>query len=992
MITYFTKFLMVLSCTLLYQTVAFGQFRQIGNGIVGSQLREELGRSTAISQNGEIIAVGMPLHDGPNRTSSGRVQIYQWNGITWQQQGLDIVGTRSNSNTGSAISMNAAGTMIAIGSVAHSGIYSYGGLVRIYEWDGTAWIQKGLDLHGLAAGDNLGSSVSMSSTGNTVAIGAVGNPTNAGYAKIYEWNGTAWVQKGVNIIGEAAGDKSGHAVSINANGDVVAIGAYQNDGNGNNAGHVRTYEWDGTTWIQKGTDIDGEVTGDESGYAVSINAAGNILAIGAYNNSDNGSGAGHVRIYEWSGTAWVQKGIDVDGEAANDKSGYSISISASGNMIAIGAYRNKGIYTNSGGTPGHVRIYEWNGTAWIQKAIDIDGEARYDYSGWSVSLSANENAVIISSPASDLGGIATGAVRVFELPTIYGQAYFDVNQNCQKDTLEIGLANRRLIINPGKIVVQTDVNGYWNHDTLPIGNYTITTDTTPTNNYQACATTYSFSVTTPDSSMQLQPIGYQAIKQCTAPAISINAPFLRPGFSNQKVYVRACNESDGTAILDSAYAIITLDSLFTVDTASLNYSSLGNDQYRVDLIDIYPSQCINFWLSGTLSVNATLGSSLCMEAALYPIDSCALDSIPNTNVGIPCTTPYDFSHLIINSACINNTMSFTITNVEGAMNCWSQVRLYMDGVLVRLDSVQLQSGQSQTLNFAGDGRTWRMEVDQHPLHWGNSQPSTTIELCGNAANWTSDLVNILPQDDADPVIDIYCGLVRGSYDPNDKTGFPTGIGTTHDILPNQNLEYIIRFQNTGTDTAFTVVIRDTLSTDFDIFSVQPGVSSHDYNFRMYGPRVLEWTFSNIMLPDSNVNEPLSNGFVKFEVQQQPNLPNGTLLENSAGIYFDFNTPIITNTSIHTINDGVIFLDLTEVITKEMALKVYPNPTQDYITIELSEEATATITILNNLGQVILSKPSTGKNTSIQLKQLPAGIYYLSIHDGVQTAVQKIIKQ
>jgi uncharacterized repeat protein (TIGR01451 family) len=127
------------------------------------------------------------------------------------------------------------------------------------------------------------------------------------------------------------------------------------------------------------------------------------------------------------------------------------------------------------------------------------------------------------------------------------------------------------------------------------------------------------------------------------------------------------------------------------------------------------------------------------------------------------------------------------------------------------------------------------------------------------------------------------------------------LGTTHNILPNQEVEYLIRFQNTGNDTAFTIVIRDTLQSDFDIFSVRSGVSSDNYDFRMYGPRVLEWTFNNIMLPDSNVNEPESHGFIKFTVRQNRDLPIGTLLENSAAIYFDFNPPIITNTYFHTID-------------------------------------------------------------------------------------------
>ena len=140
---------------------------------------------------------------------------------------------------------------------------------------------------------------------------------------------------------------------MNAAGDRLAIGAWSNDGNGSNAGHVRIYDWNGTAWTQLGADIDGEAASDQSGYSVSMNAAGDRLAIGALSNDGNGSNAGHVRIYDWNGTAWTQLGTDIDGEAASDESGYSVSMNAAGDRLAIGAPTNDG----NGSNAGHVRIF-----------------------------------------------------------------------------------------------------------------------------------------------------------------------------------------------------------------------------------------------------------------------------------------------------------------------------------------------------------------------------------------------------------------------------------------------------------------------------------------------------------------------------------------------------------------------------------------------------------------------------------------------------------
>ena len=124
------------------------------------------------------------------------------------------------------------------------------------------------------------------------------------------------MQVGQDIDGEAAGDHFGRSVSFLLWN--LAIGAPYNDGNGNGSGHVRVYGWDGTQWNQQGQDIDGEA-GDNLGQSVSFSADGSRLAIGASND------AGYVRVYDWDGNLWIQTGQDIDGEASSDYSGESIS-------------------------------------------------------------------------------------------------------------------------------------------------------------------------------------------------------------------------------------------------------------------------------------------------------------------------------------------------------------------------------------------------------------------------------------------------------------------------------------------------------------------------------------------------------------------------------------------------------------------------------------------------------------------------------------------
>jgi hypothetical protein len=394
----------------LLSQIAFNQV-QIGADIDGEAAGDQSGRSVSLSSDGNTVAIGANTNDG-NGANSGHVRLYEWNGTAWIQKGTDIDGEANIDQSGMSVSLSSDGNTVAIGATTNDGNGNNAGHVRLYEWNGIVWIQKGTDIDGEAANDQLGVSVSLSSDGNTVAIGGTlndGNGANAGHVRLYEWNGAAWIQKGTDIDGEAANDYSGNSVSLSSDGNTVAIGSPLNDGAGSDAGHVRLYEWNGIAWVQKGTDIDGEAAGDQSGLRVSLSSDGNTVAIGGPLNDGIGSDAGHVRLYDWNGTAWIQKGADIDGEAAGDQSGFSVSLSSDGNTVAIGANGNDG----TGSLAGHVRLYAWNGTAWIQKGTDIDGEAASDQLGSSVSLNSIGNTVAIGATGNDGTGSGAGHVRLY---------------------------------------------------------------------------------------------------------------------------------------------------------------------------------------------------------------------------------------------------------------------------------------------------------------------------------------------------------------------------------------------------------------------------------------------------------------------------------------------------------------------------------------------------------------------------------------------------
>ena len=277
--------------------------------------------------------------------------------------------------------------------------------------------QVGGDIDGQAVGDWLGYNVSLSNDGSRVAVGAPqvdGTESKAGYVRVYDLVGGSWSQVGADINGEAAGDQSGYWVSLSSDGSRVAIGAPQNDGNGSGAGHVRVYDLVDGSWSQVGGDIDGEAAGDLSGRAVSLSSDGDRLAIGASGSDGNGSDAGHVRVYDLVDGSWSQVGADIDGEAAGDVSGVSVSLSSDGSRVAVGAPQNDG----NGSGAGHVRVYDLVDGSWSQVGADIDGEAsdaEVDQSGHSVAISGVGDRIAIGALGNDGAAFDAGHTRVFEL-------------------------------------------------------------------------------------------------------------------------------------------------------------------------------------------------------------------------------------------------------------------------------------------------------------------------------------------------------------------------------------------------------------------------------------------------------------------------------------------------------------------------------------------------------------------------------------------------
>jgi hypothetical protein len=242
-------------------------------------------------------------------------------------------------------------------------------------------------------------------------------------------------------------------------------------------------------------------------------------------------------------------------------------------------------------------------------------------------------------------------------------------------------------------------------------------------------------------------------------------------------------------------------------------------------------------------------------------------------------------------------------------------------------------------------------------------------------------------DDA-PWESIDCQVALNSWDPNDKTGFPLGYGAQHYIEDDTKMRYRVRFQNTGTAPALDVVILDTLSTHLDVFSIKMGAASHSYTWTVLDNNVLQFTFSNINLPDSASNEPASHGFIDYKIEQKANNPIGTVINNSAAIYFDLNPPVITNTTFHTIGDNFVQVVITsqdDILSENSApkVRVFPNPFGEVATFEIIDPSTTynaiNLVIYDITGREIRNiQANNEQQIQLQRGNLSQGVYLFRV--------------
>lgn len=353
-------------------------------------------------------------------------------------------------------------------------------------------------------------------------------------------------------------------------------------------------------------------------------------------------------------------------------------------------------------------------------------------------------------------------------------------------------------------------------------------------------------------------------------------------------------------------------------------------------------------------------------------------------------SPLDLDVNLVTSTFIQGqpAMLWVDAHNSGCQQVTGTIMLVLDP-LIHYDSCSVTP-----TSISGDTLFWNLD-------YGNSDSShfmATVFATTSQTAISGDTVCFLARvnpfsGDADTLNNekAFCEPILASYDPNDKKVFPKGLCEDH-VYMGEALTYTIRFQNTGNSEAIHVNIIDTLDTGLDLSTFKVIAQSHPGLFVNYmGARELQFNFQNIHLPDSASDPAGSNGYVIFKISPREEMAVNSKVSNEVNIFFDFNSPILTNTVTTTFTNDIPCihtddLDVFEIEASDFA--VYPNPAEDKVTFLLSNGQQRQLNVYSPMGTLLLTKEIVN-GSILSVKDLPNGLYLLKVEG---YGVVKIVKQ
>ncbi len=605
--------------------------------------------------------------------------------------------------------------------------------------------------------------------------------------------------------------------------------------------------------------------------------------------------------------------------------------------------------------------------------LDIDNDGKVG-DGYDVAL-GNDSIRLVENglPTRALGPHTNGLYQYVQNAWIntellvYGRVFVDSLVNCTLDAGEQTINRWTVkIIGQGSGTVyttKTNAQGWYFMAVCPEDDVVEVSLDVPFNYGNICPTVHTVTLSPGTCVEQNIPVALNS--RCPLMSVDLGNTHIRPCFPGgyQVLY---CNLSDQT--IPDAHVEITLDPALTYTNSTIPGGHLFGNTYGFLLGDIAPGYCGTFTVVFNVSCELPPqgGSTLCSSAHIFP------DSVCITNGG------WSGASLQASAVCDGDSVRLAMKNVGTApMSAPLDFVIVEDLVMYMQSPFQLNTGESTTVATVANSATWRIEAPQESAHpWGGTV-SAFVEGCGGINEPGLGLAFAL--DSPNPFESYDCTVTTSSYDPNDKQAVPIGYGAERYIKPNTELEYKIRFQNTGTDTAFNIVILDTLSTNLDAASIVPGASSHHYDFDLLPGNVLRFQFDNINLLDSTTNLDASQGFFKYRVRQLADLPDYSQIWNRAAIYFDYNPPVMTNYTYHQVKRDFLEISAVETPGNVGKLRIFPNPVAGEARLEWpTTDGDAWFVLTDALGRTLRTVHTNGSSYRFERAGLGAGLYYFTI--------------
>ena len=478
-----------------------------------------------------------------------------------------------------------------------------------------------------------------------------------------------------------------------------------------------------------------------------------------------------------------------------------------------------------------------------------------------------------------------------------GRAYWDLNQNHQFDTGDQPMAGYVVDVQPGNYYATTDSLGFYRL-AVDSGAYTLNLIVPEKKGFEMqrrhprAEAGYTFSTDTlTEHSTQLDFAYFSEPRPYLS--VDLDAGRRRRCFTSTTT---VSYQNQGLLPTSSARVQIEYPEHVVPLRSTPAWDERNGNVLTYYVGDLFPNKGGRIVIRDSVVCGdeSIRGLTQCTEARIFPTNERPVDS------------RWDRSETTLDAYCQDNGfVRLRLRNTgDGDMADSAAFRIYLDGELAHHRNYRLLAGDSLILNVPSLGKTLRTEADLTAFHPDKKTNTITVEGCSSSdtATVSTGFVNSHVQNDEEDTFELSCAPIVDSYDPNDKRAVPSGIRAEHFTREQSELEYTIRFQNTGTDTAYTIVVVDTLSEHLDLSTLRMGVTSHPVAWTLSGrgKPVLTWRFEQINLPDSNRNEPTSHGFIKFKIAMKEELPRGTVVNNQAAIYFDYNSPIITNTVFNTV--------------------------------------------------------------------------------------------